>query len=175
MAKTKKAVTKTTRKSSAGTKKSPAASKKGKVATSSSESAETATINRRMSKDRRASPDRRKKSEPVKVERRKIERRAKVSRRRQIDPTTCERDYTGDEIEFMNALQEYKRSSGRMFPTCSEVLEVIKKLGYQKRPEQQPAEQPAAEIEADSVEQPPQPAEEQLQPLISGEPAEASF
>lgn len=62
----------------------------------------------------------------------KMERRAKVNRRRQIDPTTCERDYSGDEIEFMQALDAYKRSSGRMFPTCSEILEVIRDLGYQK-------------------------------------------
>jgi hypothetical protein len=59
-----------------------------------------------------------------------IERRKKVPRRRQIDPTTCERDYTGDEIEFMHALDAYKRSSGRMFPTCSEILEVVRGLGY---------------------------------------------
>jgi hypothetical protein len=63
----------------------------------------------------------------------KLERRKKVNRRRQIDPTTCERDYTNDEIEFMNALDEYKRKSGRMFPTCSEVLEVVRTLGYVKR------------------------------------------
>ena len=62
----------------------------------------------------------------------KLERREKVNRRRQIDPTTCERDYTEDEVEFMNALDEYKRKSGRMFPTCSEVLEVIRSLGYAK-------------------------------------------
>ena len=62
----------------------------------------------------------------------KLERREKVNRRRQIDPTTCERDYTDDEVEFMNALDEYKRKSGRMFPTCSEVLEVIRSLGYAK-------------------------------------------
>lgn len=62
----------------------------------------------------------------------KLERRQKVSRRRQIDPTTCERDYTETEVEFMNALDEYKRKSGRMFPTCSEVLEVIHSLGYVK-------------------------------------------
>jgi hypothetical protein len=62
----------------------------------------------------------------------KLERRQKVNRRRQIDPTTCERDYTGDEIEFMNALDDYKRKSGRMFPTCSEVLEVVRSLGYVK-------------------------------------------
>lgn len=62
----------------------------------------------------------------------KLERRQKVNRRRQIDPTTCERDYTEQEVEFMNALDEYKRKSGRMFPTCSEVLEVIRSLGYVK-------------------------------------------
>jgi hypothetical protein len=61
-----------------------------------------------------------------------LERRQKVNRRRQIDPTTCERDYTDQEVEFMNALDEYKRKSGRMFPTCSEVLEVIRALGYIK-------------------------------------------
>ena len=61
-----------------------------------------------------------------------LERREKVNRRRQIDPTTCERDYTDTEVEFMNALDEYKRKSGRMFPTCSEVLEVIHSLGYVK-------------------------------------------
>jgi hypothetical protein len=61
-----------------------------------------------------------------------LERRKKVSRRRQIDPTTCERDYTEQEVEFMNALDDYKRRSGRMFPTCSEVLEVVRSLGYVK-------------------------------------------
>jgi hypothetical protein len=61
-----------------------------------------------------------------------LERRKKVQRRRQIDPTTCERDYSVDEVEFMNAMDDYKRKSGRMFPTCSEVLEVIRSLGYVK-------------------------------------------
>ncbi len=61
----------------------------------------------------------------------KVSRR-KVERRRQIDPTTCERDYTDDEIEFMKAMDEYKRSSGRQFPTWSEVLEVVKSLGYHR-------------------------------------------
>jgi hypothetical protein len=60
----------------------------------------------------------------------KLERRQKVNRRRQIDPTTCERDYTDNEVEFMNALDDYKRKNGRMFPTCSEVLEVVRSLGY---------------------------------------------
>jgi hypothetical protein len=87
---------------------------------------------RRTAKDRRQAPDRRQRTEPVVVERRQLERRAKVVRRRQIDPTTCERDYSNEEVEFMHALDAYKRSSGRMFPTCSEVLEVLTKLGYRK-------------------------------------------
>ncbi|MDR2757132.1 MAG: hypothetical protein LBC20_15655 [Planctomycetaceae bacterium] len=62
-----------------------------------------------------------------------LPKQKKKIRRRQIDPSTCERDYSQDEIEFMNALNEYKRTSGRMFPTCSEILEVLKNLGYEKR------------------------------------------
>ena len=57
---------------------------------------------------------------------------SKPSRRRNIDPTTCERDYSYDELEFMQALDEYKRTSKRMFPTCSEILEVLHTLGYTK-------------------------------------------
>jgi hypothetical protein len=53
-------------------------------------------------------------------------------RRRLIDPTTCDRDYEAAEVEFMLAMQEYKKQSGRMFPTWSEVLEVLKSLGYRK-------------------------------------------
>jgi hypothetical protein len=81
---------------------------------------------------RRKGADRRKQAAPVAVERRAGERREKVSRRRQIDPTTCERDYSDDEVAFMNALDQYKRKNGRMFPTCSEILEVIRDLGYVK-------------------------------------------
>ena len=60
------------------------------------------------------------------------ERRKTVERRRQIDPTTCERDYRPDEVEFMKAMDDYKRRSGRQFPTWSEVLEVIRDIGYRK-------------------------------------------
>lgn len=62
-----------------------------------------------------------------------LPKQKKNVRRRQIDPSTCERDYSPDEVEFMNALNEYKRTSGRMFPTCSEILEVLKSLGYEKQ------------------------------------------
>jgi len=90
-------------------------------------------LDRRAKSDRRGT-DRRKENLAVVAERRQGERRVKVPRRRQIDPTTCERDYSGDEIEFMQALDAYKRANGRMFPTCSEILEVIRALGYIRLP-----------------------------------------
>ena len=49
-----------------------------------------------------------------------------------MDPTTCERDYTDDEIEFMKSMDLYKRANRRPFPTWSEVLEVMRSLGYRK-------------------------------------------
>lgn len=66
------------------------------------------------------------------AERREIMDRRRLDRRRQIDPTTCERDYSDNEIEFMRAMDDYKRKSGRPFPTWSEVLEVVMSLGYRK-------------------------------------------
>jgi hypothetical protein len=92
-------------------------------------------MSRRNTGDRRAGQnDRRKQVVHVAAERRAGQRR-KVQRRRQIDPTTCERDYTSEEIEFMQAMDAYKRASGRMFPTCSEILEVMRNLGYAKVPQ----------------------------------------
>jgi hypothetical protein len=90
---------------------------------------EQLTIDRRKSQRRQESAE---STETQPAAKPTLERRQKVNRRRQIDPTTCERDYTDQEVEFMNALDDYKRKSGRMFPTCSEVLEVIHSLGYVK-------------------------------------------
>jgi hypothetical protein len=53
-------------------------------------------------------------------------------RRRKIDPTTCERDYNNDQIEFMMAMDQYKRENRRPFPIWSEVLEVLLAIGYRK-------------------------------------------
>src|SRR5438105_5291573 len=74
--------------------------------------------------------ERRKRTIPVALDRRKNDRRGE--RRRQVDPTTCERDYTDDEISFMGAMDQYKRDNRRPFPTWSEVLEVLISLGYRK-------------------------------------------
>jgi hypothetical protein len=35
-----------------------------------------------------------------------------------------------DVIEFMTAMDDYKRRHGRPFPNWSEVLQVVKSLGY---------------------------------------------
>jgi hypothetical protein len=43
-----------------------------------------------------------------------------------------------DAAEFEAAMAEYKRRSGRQFPTWSEVLEVLRALGYAK-PDDPPA------------------------------------
>jgi hypothetical protein len=113
-------------------------------------------MSRRDNDDRRQSEDRRKQDVPVAAERRQGERR-KVQRRRQIDPTTCERDYSNDEIEFMQALDEYKRENGRMFPTCSEILEVIRGLGYRRSDDSVDAvvegEDPFVESDLDAVDE----------------------
>jgi hypothetical protein len=86
----------------------------------------------RRTGDRRGN-DRRHRNIPVAVERRSgQERRNQGERRRQVDPTTCERDYNDEEIIFMKAMDQYKRDNRRPFPTWSEVLEVLYSLGYRK-------------------------------------------
>jgi hypothetical protein len=82
----------------------------------------------------RTREDRRKRNIPVAVERRsgKDRRQQEGGRRRQVDPTTCEKDYSEDEIIFMKAMDQYKRANRRPFPTWSEVLEVLRSLGYRK-------------------------------------------
>jgi hypothetical protein len=60
------------------------------------------------------------------------ERRAKKERRRRIDPTTFEKQYTEDEIEFMTAVQRFKEHSRKQFPTYGEVLRIAVALGYRR-------------------------------------------
>jgi len=40
-----------------------------------------------------------------------------------------------DEMEFINAINAYKQRYARPFPTWSEVLHVLRALGYRKSPE----------------------------------------
>jgi hypothetical protein len=84
--------------------------------------------------NQRRNMERRKRNIPVALDRRggASAKSQLPERRRQVDPTTCERDYNDDEIMFMKAMDQYKRDNRRPFPTWSEVLEVLRALGYRK-------------------------------------------
>lgn len=46
--------------------------------------------------------------------------------------TPMEHDLGPDELEFIAALDTYKKANGRPFPSWSEVLHVLRSLGYRK-------------------------------------------
>lgn len=49
-------------------------------------------------------------------------------------PQSSDRLYDEDECEFLKAIEAYKKRTGRPFPTWSEVLGVVRELGYRKAP-----------------------------------------
>ena len=80
------------------------------------------------------------------LERRKevIERRLGLDRRRgpgrRISPerkAAEEGQMTDEQFEFLMAIDRYKRENQRPFPSWTEVLEVIKAMGYRKVAEPQ--------------------------------------
>jgi hypothetical protein len=58
--------------------------------------------------------------------------RLKKERRRRIDPTTFDKQYSDDEMEFMNAVQRFKEESGKAFPAYGDVLKIAVGLGYRQ-------------------------------------------
>lgn len=81
---------------------------------------------RRHRGDRRQPDAESKAGEPVRC------RREKPERRKRVDPTTFEKQYTEAEMEFMNAIQQFKMQSGKAFPTHGDTLRVAIELGYRK-------------------------------------------
>ncbi len=82
-----------------------------------------------------------KKDHRIKKERRQnvVERRLGLERRRgpgkrlSKDRRWAEEGHMTDEqFEFLMAMDQYKRQNNRPFPTWTEVLEVVKVLGYRK-------------------------------------------
>lgn len=62
-----------------------------------------------------------------------LERRRGPGRRRPSSRRSAEEgELTDEQFEFVMALDEYKRANNRPFPSWTEVLEVIKYLGYRK-------------------------------------------
>ena len=75
--------------------------------------------------DRRASADRRSATG--------LERRRGPGRRLSDDRKAAEEgEMTGEQFEFVMAIETYKKVNKRMYPTWTEVLEVVRQLGYRK-------------------------------------------
>jgi hypothetical protein len=67
-----------------------------------------------------------------------LDRRRGPGRRRSEDRKSAEEGQMNDEqFEFLMAIDEYKRKNKKQFPTWTEVLEVIKALGYRRVAEPQ--------------------------------------
>ena len=62
-----------------------------------------------------------------------LDRRRGPGRRRSDDRRAAEEgEMTEEQFEFLMAMNEYKRINKRPFPTWTEVLDVMKALGYRK-------------------------------------------
>jgi len=62
-----------------------------------------------------------------------LDRRRGPGKRRSDDRRSAEEGQMSDEqFEFLMAIDEYKKKNARPFPTWTEVLEVMKALGYRK-------------------------------------------
>lgn len=62
-----------------------------------------------------------------------LDRRRGPGRRRTEDRRSAEEgEMTEEQFEFLLAITEYKKVNNRPFPTWSEVLDVMKALGYRK-------------------------------------------
>ena len=77
-----------------------------------------------------------------------LERRRGPGRRLSDERKAAEEGRMSDEqFAFLRAIEEYKRSNSRPFPTWTEVLEVIKALGYRKVADPQSLDEPIEEEE----------------------------
>ena len=79
-----------------------------------------------------------------------LDRQRGPGRRRSDERKSAEEGQMSDEqFEFLMAVDEYKKTNARPFPTWTEVLELIKALGYRKVTEPQPLKQFKMEPERD--------------------------
>ena len=71
-----------------------------------------------------------------------LDRRRGPGKRRSDERKSAEEGQMSDEqFKFLMAINEYKKKNARPFPTWTEVLEVIKALGYRKVAEPKPLAQ----------------------------------
>ena|SRR4030042_1386599 len=68
-----------------------------------------------------------------------LDRRRGPGKRRSDDRKAAEEgQMSTEQFDFLMAIDQYKRQNDRPFPTWTEVLEVIKAIGYRKVAEPQP-------------------------------------
>jgi len=71
-----------------------------------------------------------------------LDRRRGPGRRRSDERKAAEEGRMSDEqFEFLMTIDEYKRKNSCPFPTWTEVLEIIKAMGYRKVAQPQPLKQ----------------------------------
>ena len=81
-----------------------------------------------------------------------LDRRRGPGRRLTDERKSAEEGQMSDEqFEFIMAIDEYKRKNTRPFQTWTEVLEVIKALGYRKVAEPQPLAKAKKDAKKDKV------------------------
>jgi IS5 family transposase len=99
-------------------------------------------VDRRLGLDRRQTPaaesgytgperrvrDRERRADDTGLERRRGPGRRLSDERRSAE----EGEMTPEQFEFVMAIQTYKKVNKKMYPTWTEVLEVMKQLGYRK-------------------------------------------
>ena len=88
-------------------------------------------MDRRDHEERRDGKDRRTTPTAATPERRGTERRKAQRRKRNIN----QYDLEEDTLEFIRAINRFKEQTGRAFPTWSEVLQILRELGYERRPD----------------------------------------
>ncbi len=81
-----------------------------------------------------------------------LDRRRGPGRRLTDERKSAEQGQMSDEqFEFLLAIEEYKRKNTRPFPTWTEILEVIKAMGYRKVAEPQSLKPFVKDPEPDKV------------------------
>ena len=85
--------------------------------------------------------------EPAERRRAMVDRRSGFDRRRGPGHRRTEErraaeegEMTDEQFEFLMAIDQYKRANQRPFPSWTEVLEIVRALGYRKVAEQQALE-----------------------------------
>lgn len=62
-----------------------------------------------------------------------LDRRRGPGRRRSDNRRSAEEgEMTEDQFEFLMAVDEYKKANNRPFPTWTEILDILRALGYRK-------------------------------------------